>query len=331
MAKDEQVATTVAEIKPTPTKQVPAKATGSSWPENPFDPVPEGSNRPLILFAFFETPAALLNFKFFLAHALHGNADFLFIIQGDSKEDRLIPKKPNIRVHRRPNKCYDLGAFAEVLVGNDFYKGYQRYILINASIRGPFMPHWADGCWSDMYLNKLTDEVKLVGMSMSCDPVMHVQSMIWALDRVGLETLIWPNAWTIENFRAISWPADHELDPTLPIPYLATPGIHSCPSQYWEAVSIEIHAALLIMAAGYKFDVMMEAYSAKKIHEGWEEECHKNSDMLQGGHYYGGNVNAFELLFMKTNRHSEALDEELDRLTSWVDELGYSSWDHCKA
>ena len=102
-----------------------------------------------------------MNFKFFLAHGLHGAADFLFIINGDTKQDELIPNKPNIRIHRRENTCFDLGAFAEVLTKNDFYKGYQRYILLNGSIRGPFLPHWADGCWSDMYVNKLTDEVKV--------------------------------------------------------------------------------------------------------------------------------------------------------------------------
>ena len=168
-------------------------------------------------------------------------------------------------------------------------------------------------------------------MTLNCDPQLHVQSMIWALDRTGLTTLLWPNSWTIENFRALTWAPDHELEPTLPIPYLKHPGINSCPAEYWEAVAIEINAALLLVAAGYKFDVMMNAYSAKKTHENWQEECRVNSDMLQGGHYYGGNVNAFELLFMKTNRHSASLDEELDRLTAWTDDVGYSSFDHCKA
>lgn len=159
LAKEEQVPTPV----PTPTIKAPAPAiaTGSAWPENPFEPVPEGSLRPIIVYVFFETPSALRNLKFFLAHGLHGAADFLFVINGDSKQDRLIPKRSNIRVHRRENKCYDLGAFAEVMQMNDFYKGYERYILMNGSIRGPFLPHWADGCWSDMYLGKLTDEVKV--------------------------------------------------------------------------------------------------------------------------------------------------------------------------
>jgi hypothetical protein len=43
----------------------------------------------------------------------------------------------------------------------DLYKKYTRFITLNTSLRGPFMPHWADNCWSDMYLSKLTDQVKV--------------------------------------------------------------------------------------------------------------------------------------------------------------------------
>ena len=43
--------------------------------------------------------------------------------------------------------------------------------MLNASIRGPFLPYWASGCWSDMYLEKVTDEVK-VGLCLSYTPDM---------------------------------------------------------------------------------------------------------------------------------------------------------------
>ncbi|KAG9240112.1 hypothetical protein BJ878DRAFT_387372, partial [Calycina marina] len=108
-----------------------------------FDSLPEGSQRPLILYDFFETPSAANNPKFFLEHGLHGAADFLFIIKGDGKEAKLTSKASNIRIHKRENRCYNLGAFAEVLQINDFYKRYQRYILTNPSIRGSLLPHWS--------------------------------------------------------------------------------------------------------------------------------------------------------------------------------------------
>lgn len=72
-----------------------------------------------------------------------------------------MPKKDNIRLVQRPNECYDLGAYAEVLLKDDLYKDYKRFITMNASIRGPFVPYWSEGCWTDMFLSKVTDEVKV--------------------------------------------------------------------------------------------------------------------------------------------------------------------------
>lgn len=54
------------------------------------------------------------------------------------------------------------------------------------------MPSWSGDCWMNMYLRKLTEEVKLVGMTANCWPTFHVQSMIWATDSIGLSTLLFP-------------------------------------------------------------------------------------------------------------------------------------------
>lgn len=119
------------------------------------------TDRPLILYAYFETENSRQNFEFFLRHGLHAGADFLFILNGDNKAEDILPKASNIRYIKRANDCYDLGAFAEVLLKNDLYKKYNRYITMNASIRGPFLPYWSTGCWSDMYLDRINEKVKV--------------------------------------------------------------------------------------------------------------------------------------------------------------------------
>ena len=119
------------------------------------------ADRPLVLFAFFETELARMNLEFFIKHGLHDAADFMFVLNGETDAEKLIPKRPNIRYIKRGNDCYDMGAFAEVLIKNDLYKNYKRYITLNSSIRGPFLPTWSDACWSETYLNKITDSVKV--------------------------------------------------------------------------------------------------------------------------------------------------------------------------
>lgn len=127
------------------------------------------TDKTLIIYVYADSESALANLKFFLAHGMHGAADFVFVINGDTGTDvaGLVPKKDNVRVVERPNDCYDLGALAEVLTQGNLYQGYKKFITMNASIRGPFIPHWSEGCWSDMFLNKITDEVKVRCLSPS--------------------------------------------------------------------------------------------------------------------------------------------------------------------
>jgi hypothetical protein len=115
----------------------------------------------LILYAYKESENARQNLEFFLSQGLHSAADFIFILNGDTDAAYLIPQESHIRIIHRPNTCFDLGAFGEVLRKHDLWRGYKRFITLNASLRGPFIPAWSDKCWSDAYLERVTDDVKV--------------------------------------------------------------------------------------------------------------------------------------------------------------------------
>jgi hypothetical protein len=123
--------------------------------------------RTLVVYAYAESDSARENLKYFIKKGLNGAADFVFMFNGETDADQLIPDKPNVRVVRRPNTCYDLGAMGEVLRKDDLWKGYSRFITMNASIRGPFLPVWSKDCWMDRYLDRITDEVKVCSLLVS--------------------------------------------------------------------------------------------------------------------------------------------------------------------
>ncbi len=151
------VATSGTAVTSTLTSEATAAATNETS-----TPSSSPADRPLILYSFYETPNALSNLEFFIKHGLHGGADFVFILNGETEAHKLLPQeKSNIKYFSRPNLCYDLGAYAEVLIKEDLYKKYKRFILMNASIRGPYLPYWAEGCWSEMYLQKVTEQTKV--------------------------------------------------------------------------------------------------------------------------------------------------------------------------
>ncbi|KAG9247111.1 hypothetical protein BJ878DRAFT_415554 [Calycina marina] len=284
----------------------------------PTSPPAAQKDRPLILYAYSQTDSARDNLKFFIAHGLHAAADFVFIINGETADTSLIPKADNIRFIQRKNECYDLGAHAEVLLKDNLYKKYKKFIMMNASIRGPFVPYWAEACWSERYLNKLTDEVKLVGMTGNCWPMFHIQSMIWATDSVGLNTLLFPTPELAANIA------------NTPVPNFVSdklfPGINACFDGWNSAVSAEVGSSALIKAAGYKLDVMMSAFHSSTK---YEEECDssKNGDVLMNHAYFGTNVHPFETIFLKSNRDIDPVN--LARMTEWEEGSKYSSFDHC--
>ncbi|GAM88307.1 hypothetical protein ANO11243_063400 [Dothideomycetidae sp. 11243] len=131
------------------------------WPASSHD----GSSKTLVVYAYFEDShdIGFQNANFFVKHALHASADFIFILQGDAPKFRpTIPDERNIRIIQRDNTCMDLGAYGELFRSeNGLATRYRKYIFINASVRGPFIPMWSHICWSDAFTSRLSDSVKV--------------------------------------------------------------------------------------------------------------------------------------------------------------------------
>lgn len=146
---------------------------------------------------------------------------------------------------------------------------------MNSSVRGPFfvpyfekIPIW----WFEILTRRLTDEIKLVGPSVSCEQKPHVQSYLMATDQIGLALLRGNGS-----------------------------GIFRCHANYQRAVfDGEIAASQLILHANYQIASLQSKY------QGWDFRKSEN-----GGCNYGAspifrdaaideiNHDPFELLFVK--------------------------------
>ncbi|EGX51456.1 hypothetical protein AOL_s00054g155 [Orbilia oligospora ATCC 24927] len=207
----------------------------------------DGADRPLILYAYHESPNARQNAIFFIHHGLHSAADFIFILNGHTNLTLLIPSAPNIRIIQRTNTCYDLGAYGE-----------------------------------------------LVGMTFNCEPiygVRHLQSMIFATDRIGINTLL--------------------------------SVMSTCFPNWLSAVYGESNSTRAIINAGYTVSAMMTSFASQ---ENYADEC-KHGDILLEGAYFGDNLHPYETIFQKANR--DFGKDVLSRLTEWTDLAGYSSYEVC--
>ena len=61
-------------------------------------------------YVYHETDDARPNAEFFIRHGLHSGADFVFILNGETDLAEVIPKRSNVKVVKRENTCFDIGA-----------------------------------------------------------------------------------------------------------------------------------------------------------------------------------------------------------------------------
>ena len=140
-------------------------------------------NKTLILYAYYEKDLLYVEtFKFFIEFGLleSDDLDYIFIIQG-GQTNVTIPNYKNVRVLKRPNDCYDFGAYGKALEwmgGIDMIRQYKNFIFINPSAIGPILPkYWPKEIkWTQIYTDRLVGDVHHVGSSIHCVELHHIQS-----------------------------------------------------------------------------------------------------------------------------------------------------------
>lgn len=109
----------------------------------------------------------------------------------------------------------------------------------------------------------------------------------------------------------------------------AEKGLSQCFASRQDAVEGEIAATGIVMAAGKKVDTLLAMYKASLAGPNATSFCAPLGawDPQSDGNYGGGSIHPFETIFIKTNRGISP--ELIDSLTSWTDEMGYSSYKQC--
>lgn len=97
--------------------------------------------------------------------------------------------KSRVLIQIRENKCLDLeAARASIFGGVVNVSSYDYYFYVNCGVSGP-AKELASLPWTDLFVKKLNDHVKMTGLSANC-PYPHIQSMMYAMDREGLDILL---------------------------------------------------------------------------------------------------------------------------------------------
>jgi hypothetical protein len=101
---------------------------------------------------------------------------------------------------------YDFGGWSEALLTDALYENYDKFIFVNSSVMGPYVPSHFVGKWTDLFLNGLDgqDNVKLFGSTINTinNPLQmaHVQSYIFAMDKTTLKYLMECDIFSTSNY-----------------------------------------------------------------------------------------------------------------------------------
>lgn len=204
----------------------------------------------------------------------------------------------NVFIHEKENSCFDLGTIGWLLrLQPGIMTSHSFFVWINSSARGPFLAPYYKGHWTDPFLNKLDNRVKLVGSTINCGDVFgtgsgspHVQTYAAATDQRGMELLL---------RRSTSL---------------------RCHTSKLDAVMHgEIELSRSILGNGYQIDSLMIRYdNAVPWHA--QSECNNNVDPCQTQFENDGiPLNPYEVLFIKVRPGISTIASKIAvKMTEWM-------------
>jgi hypothetical protein len=144
-----------------------------------------------------------LNFEYFLRHGVQCQTqDTILVVTSSVQQhyqhriDRMNQYCQQhhghmVKMALRNNTCRDLETVRRVMHDHDIVDvlHYDYFIFANCGISGPSR-QWATLPWTDVFLRGLNDRIKMTGLTLYCGTgVPHIQSMVYALDRRGLQII----------------------------------------------------------------------------------------------------------------------------------------------
>ena len=146
--------------------------------------------RTLVLYVFHEFNERV---ESFLRNCIFEDDKIDFMVISNNM-DTVLDVPDYVKTLRRDNIGYDFGGWSDALLTDNLCANYDRFVFVNSSVIGPFVPSYFGGRWTDIYLDGLKNNVKLFGSTINTcgEPLTtsHVQSYIFAMDKTTLDFLI---------------------------------------------------------------------------------------------------------------------------------------------
>jgi hypothetical protein len=268
-----------------------------------------------LLYVYANTHShAYENLKYFIDTAVRDGdgVDYYFILQRVenkfiNESEMPLLKTRNAHYIQHENKCFDFGTYGwfinEYTFGNPWpnqklkstknqkinLKRYKYFIFMNSSIRGPFFtPYFIqlvlqtrkNYYWYSIFTRRIDQHVKLVGCTISCETVPHVQTYLFVTDFTGLSILLKPGTGGATS----------------------DDGLFGCYATKDHAtINSELPASNRIISSGYLIDSLLTKYQKVNFSEPFNRFCNGNKNPYKDGGLEGTSLEPFEVVFVKYN------------------------------
>ena len=236
------------------------------------------------------------NFLHFLVFAYLPSVDFYIIISGDARLD--LPKVDNLYYFYAENINLDYGGYAQILSSGavDVNK-YEKFIFVNSSVRGPYLPAYCSQSWISPFLDPLEDKsIGLVGSSINILPLDDDVTLNYAKrHQVEVKKPLSHVQTTIFSMRGRT------------LKFLQDMNFFSNNEKMEKSEVIQIYEIALsqtILKQGLNIKCLLPEYNSidyRLEHYDINPESDRGDPLLYKK-YFGRTVHPYEAIYVKTNR-----------------------------
>jgi len=208
------------------------------------------------------------------------DVDYIIIINGyECNENIKFPNLDNLTIIKRDNIGFDFGGYnsaLEYIEKNN--KIYDHYFFLNSGVIGPILPHYfVDKHWTEIFIKKINERVKLVGTTIVCLPHNDdgkygpkVEGFFFMTDNIGLNLL--------KEERTIF--CNHH-------------------DKHSAIVNGEYGLSNCILKNGYSIDCMLPRYQNIDWSDQSNYNLNNNMHPSRENSFYGYSINPYDVIFHK--------------------------------
>ena len=234
----------------------------------------------VIIYTYSNSQSNNYNLSFFIKTELSykDNIDYIIVINGYDIDIEL-PILDNLTIIKRENIGFDFGGHnsaLEYIENNN--KKYDFYFFMNSGVIGPIIPHYfTETHWTNIFIKKINDKVKLVGTTIVCLPQCDhggygpkVEGFFFMVDNIGLSLL--------KNQKTIFC---NHID------------------KYSAIINGEYGLSNCIFNNGYSIDCMLRKYQNIDWTDRSNYNLNNNIHPSRKNSFYNCSINPYEVIFHK--------------------------------